>query len=76
MLFDEIMSNFWFDKCCNPIVDAVVVLFYLEIVSSSVVRSGVFARLKYVINYDSRKPIGDPTGPEEAEDSESLEYLP
>ena len=72
MLFDEIMSNFWFDKCCYPIVDAVVVLFYLEIVPSSVVRSGVFARLKYVINNDSRKPIKDATGPEEAEGSESL----
>ena len=46
MLFDEVMSNFGLDKCCYPVVDAIIVLFYLEIVTSSVVRARIFACLK------------------------------
>ena len=46
MLFDEIMSDFGLDKCCYPIVDAIVVLFYLKIVSGTIVGSRIFTCLK------------------------------
>ena len=63
VLFDEIMSNFGFDKCCYPIVDAIVVLFNLEIVSSSVVRSRIFTCLKHRVKNLARQ---HPKGPKKA----------